>query len=479
MTYDPDNDPILERIIAGTAAKRQPLPAPETATLPANAPADLFSDMRMAAAFAQRYQEIIRYWPEAGKFLFFDGRRWTTDLPGGAFPFIREQIEHLYKTAIQCQDYEQRTAMMKAIFKLESHQRQETILSAVKVRPELIVTTADLDQHPMLMTCNNGTLDLATGTLRPSRAEDLLTRMTPIEYRPFNDCPVFEKFLDRILDGNQEVISFLQRFIGYCLTGMTTEQVLLFLYGTGSNGKTVLANVIGALIGDYGSTAESDLLMAQENRGSTNDVAKLRGSRLVKVSEFDDGEKLAEARIKTLTGGDPVTCRFLFREFFTYTPTYKILLIGNHKPKVRGTDHGIWRRLLLLNFNVTIQEGEKDPHLPSKLLAELPGILSWAVQGCLEWQQQGLAAPAEVRAATTDYRKSEDTFEQWIDECCTRSADQVAGATELLHSFIEYSKWKATSTNKFARMLKEADSPVKDIVVSIAGEVSECQQEID
>jgi putative DNA primase/helicase len=196
--------------------------------------------------------------------------------------------------------------------------------------------------------------------------------------------------------------------------------------------------------------------MSRDNRSSTNDVAALRGSRLVKVSEFDDTERLAEAQIKTLTGGDPVSCRFLYCESFTYTPTYKILLIGNHKPKVRGTDHGIWRRLHLLNFGVTIPEEERNPHLQDELLAELPGILAWSVQGCLDWQVKGLAAPDAVKAATEEYRHSEDVFQLWVDECCVTGNQHVTPAAELLVSFIEYSKLRGTSTTKFGRMLSDA-----------------------
>jgi putative DNA primase/helicase len=424
--------------------------------LPVSVMADMYTDMRMAAAFAGMFKEDIRYWMEIGKWLIFDGRRWTTDAPGGAFPFVRRMIEVLYRNAMDCTDFVQRADMLKAIMKLEAHPRQETILAAARTRPELIITAAELDQHSMLITVNNGTIDLHTGTLQPHRAEDFMTRLVPIAFDQNAQCPLFLTFLERIFDGNHHIIDYLQRFAGYCLTGLTGEQVLLFLYGLGCNGKTVLANVLGALLGDLASTATADLLMARDNRSASNDIAALRGSRLVKVSEFDDGERLAESQIKTLTGGDPVTCRFLYQEHFTYTPTYKILLIGNHKPKIRGTDYGIWRRLHLLNFHVTIPEDERDPHLQDKLIAELPGILAWTVQGCLDWQRIGLDPPEEIKAATADYRKSEDIFDQWLDDCCVKGDHLITLASDLLESFITFSKWKGTTPNRMGRMLAEA-----------------------
>lgn len=454
----------LKRQADASAAKKKPetkntsvvTSENQSENLPVSVVADQFTDMRLAAVFAGMFRAELRYWPEVGKWLVFDGRRWTTDAPGGAFPFIRRMIEELYGRALACTDYAQRGDMLKAILKLEDHPRQKTILDAAKVRPELIVPSADLDRRHMLLTVTNGTIDLETGVLRDSRAGDLITRMTPIEFDTKAECPKFMAFLSRIFDGNENVIRYLQRFAGYCLTGMTGEQILLFFYGLGANGKSVLANILDALLGDYASTAGSDLLMARGDRSSTNDVAALRGSRLVKVSEFDDGEKLAEAQIKTLTGGDPVTCRFLYCENFTYIPTYKILLIGNHKPKVRDNGHGIWRRLQLLPFEVIIPEEERDADLQDKLLEELPGILAWAVQGCLKWQEVKLSRPQEIKDATDEYKKSEDIFELWIDDCCTRGAEFVTPVADLLTSFIDYSKWKGTTLTKLGRMLSDA-----------------------
>ncbi len=440
--------PNIEPILALTEGRE--------AAFPVTVVADMFTDTRMAAALAQMVKGKLWYWAEIGKYLVFDGQRLTTDAPGGAFPFMLQLIEDLYKQALACSDYAMRCDMLKAAMKIEAHARQESILASAKHRPEIIVSSSQLDQHKMLLTVNNGTINLETGQLQASSAGDFMTRMTSIEYNQNAKSPMWLAFLNRIFDGDKEVIGFIRRFVGYCLTGMTTEQVLVFLYGTGCNGKSVFANVLSALLGDYASTAGADLLMARDNRNATNDIAALRGSRLVKVSEFDDGSRLAEAQIKTLTGGDPVTARFLYHENFTFVPTFKIVLIGNHHPKVRDTGHGIWRRIILVNFDVTIPEDERDPDLQEKLYAELPGILEWAVQGCLEWQQVGLKPPKSVLTATNDYRKAENIMSQWLEECCVRGDGMSALAPVLLKSFIEFSGWRNTTPQKLGRMLSDA-----------------------
>ncbi|ABK98984.1 DNA primase family protein [Pelobacter propionicus] len=424
--------------------------------LPVSNAGDQFTDLRLSERFAAMFRDQLRYWSESGKWLAFDGRRWTTDAPGGGFPFIRELLKNLYRKALYNSDFLVRTEELKALLKLEAHPRQATLLEACKQRPELSVASAELDRHPMLLTVLNGTIDLESGALLPHDPANFLTRLVFIEYDPTAECPKFLAFLDRIFASDKEIISYIQRFAGYCLTGLTGEQVLLFFYGLGANGKSVLANVFRALCGDYASTAGAELLMVRDRRSPTNDLAGLRGSRLVVVSEFDDGERLAEAQIKQLTGEDAISCRFLYGEFFSYVPQFKPLLIGNHRPKIRGTDHGIWRRFHLVSFNVVIPPEERDPHLQKKLLQELPGILAWAVRGCLDWQRQGLNPPESVKAAVTEYRQAEDVFGQWIAEYCHRDVGMTAPAAALLRSFAEFSGWRNVTTTKFGRMLTDA-----------------------
>jgi putative DNA primase/helicase len=415
---------------------------------------DLFTDTRVSKYFSELYSNELRYWTDAAKWLVNNGALWSTNVPGSAYPYIKGMIKQLYLIGQQIEDPKKRVEFISNILKLESHTRQTTLLTAAQFIPELVIKSDQLDQHPMLLNVRNGTIDLNTGVLRAHSSKDFITKLINVDYCTENQCPTFLDFLNHIFESNQDLIRYLQRYIGYCLTGRTDEQVLLFLHGTGENGKTTLANIVESLLFDYAITGGSASLLKQDNRTATNDIAAFFGARLVKISEFNDGERLDEARIKTLTGGDRITCRFLYQEYFSYTPSYKIMLIGNHKPKVRGCDHGIWRRIHLLPFKVTIKE-EKDKGLPSKLINELPGILAWAVQGCLEWQKIGLQPPPEVLAEVAEYRRSEDIFQQWLDECCVLSEKHQTAASELHESFVSYSNWQQISINKFGRMLAE------------------------
>ncbi len=415
----------------------------------------IFTDMRVAQAFADLMGGKIRYFQESRKWIVYDNTRWTTDAPGGPFPLLKEVIKGLRSRLSEINDPDDLKKAMKQLLTLESHKKQVDIINAASKIPALIVFGNQLDADPWLLNCQNGTLDLKTGELRDHRPDDLITRQAPVEYDPDAQCPLFLKFLDRIFDWNPNLIKYLQRFIGYCLTGLTIEQILLFFYGTGKNGKSVLLNVILALLGDYASTAGSGLLMSRDGRAATNDIAGLRGNRVVSVSEFDEGEKIAEAQVKTLTGGDAMACRFLYGEFFSYVPTFKIILAGNHKPRIRGRDLGIWRRFHLVPFSVTIPEEERDPQLFDKLKSELPGIMAWAVRGCLDWQKQGINPPQEVLAGTEEYRRGEDIFQNWLDDECVQGIQYQETTSALLFSFKSYSGWKNISIQKFGRMLRE------------------------
>lgn len=413
----------------------------------------ILTDSRVSEYFSALFESCIRYWPASKKWLIYNGSRWSTEIPGGPYPFIRDMIRRFYKIGHAINADKERVAYLQNLLKLEGHQRQTTILSAVQYIPSIVIDSDSLDCNPMFLNVRNGTLDLLTGQLRPHNSKDFITKLIDIEYKPDSECPEFIRFLNRILSGNHHFISYIQRFFGYCLTGRTDEQVMLFLYGEGANGKTTLANVIEALLGDLAITAGADLLMYRDNRNASNDWAALRGARLVKVSEFDDGERISEAQLKTATGNDRISCRFLYGEHFTYIPTYKILLLGNHKPRILGRDYGIWRRIHLLPFRIMIPKDERDPNLFSRLLEEMPGILAWAVKGCLAWQEVGLAPPDEVQQEIEQYRKSEDVFMQWLDDCCNTGCEFQASASSLFDSFVKFTNWRHMTPQKFGRLL--------------------------
>jgi putative DNA primase/helicase len=264
------------------------------------------------------------------------------------------------------------------------------------------------------------TIELKTGVNRPARREDMCTKIAAVA--PKNTAiPVWNEFLDRITDRDIELRDYLQRVAGYCMTGHTVEHVLFFLYGTGANGKSVFVNTLTAIWGTYAAVAPMTTFMASHTDQHPTDLAMLRGVRLVVAQETEIGRYWAEARIKSITGGDPITARFMRADFFTYTPQFKLIIVGNHKPALRNIDEAIRRRIHLVPFTVTIPPAERDKNLFDKLKTEWPGILQWAVEGSLAWRKAGLAPPHAVTAATDEYLAEEDAVARWIDECCNTS----------------------------------------------------------
>ena len=237
---------------------------------------------------------------------------------------------------------------------------------------------------------------------------------------PRGDCPRFLAFLNRITGGDAALVSYLQRVLGYALTGVTREHALFFAYGTGANGKSVLLSTVAGILGEYHRTAPIETFVASNGDRHPTDLAGLRGARLVTATETEEGRRWAEARIKQLTGGDTVSARFMRQDFFEYRPAFKLVIAGNHKPSLRSVDEAIRRRFHMIPFAVTIPADERDVELVEKLKAEWPGILAWLIEGCLEWQAEGLRPPQAVLEATDAYLSAEDAIAAWIDDRCER-----------------------------------------------------------
>jgi len=255
---------------------------------------------------------------------------------------------------------------------------------------------------------------------------------------PGGDCPQWKRFLFRITNQNPELESYLQRVAGYCATGSTRAQALFFGHGTGANGKGVFINTTAGVLGPYATGVPIETLMASRNSSERHptDLAGLRGARMVSTAEVEKGGRWAESKIKQLTGGDPITARFMRGNFFTFIPQFKLVIAGNHRPALRSVDEAIRRRFHLVPFTVTIPASERDPDLCEKLKSEYPGILAWIIQGCLAWQREGLNPPACVREATQEYFTEEDAQGSWISECCVLGAQYMTLSTEL------YLSWK-------------------------------------
>lgn len=387
------------------------------------------TDIANARRLVRRHGCAIRFTPERG-WLFWDGRRWVVDDLNQVAGLAKETACSIFDDLRQAGD--DQSVLFNWARRSQSAERIRAMLYLAQSEPGIPMRWTDLDIDPWLLNCANGTVDLRlrASTLRPHRREDRLSRIVPINYDPDAACPQWQAFLERIIP-TAAVREYVQRAVGYSLTGHTGEQCLFFAYGRGANGKTVLFEIVTALTGEYTVAANIETFTVQRQRGIPNDIARLAGARVVTVSETEDGQRLREALIKDLTGGDTITARFLNREFFDFRPRFKLWIRGNHKPQIRGTDDGIWRRIQLIPFVVTIPPSERDPSLLDKLRLELPGILSWAVRGCKEWQQNRLKPPQAVTAATTEYREDMDILGAFIAERCVIESAATVRAGEL------------------------------------------------
>jgi len=345
----------------------------------------------------------------------------------------------------------------------ESHKKLKDMLSRAATVAGASIMPAMLDADPWLLNVKNGTLDLHTGELRPHRREDFITKLAPVVYDASQDCPTFLAFMNRIFADNQQLIGFVQRFVGYTLSGITVERVFLILFGAGRNGKSTLMGVIRDMLGHYATQTAADTLMVKRNEGIPNDIARFKGARFVSATESDEGRHLAEGLIKRMTGGEDVlTARFMRAEFFDFRPEFKLWLATNHRPVIRGTDPAIWDRIMLIPFEVRIPDEEVDRDLPVKLRAELPGILTWAVRGCLEWQRNGLQPPQEVRAAVESYREDMDRLGDFITECCTvgtRCQSRASALYDLYKTWCALNGEEAMNQTRFGRQLTDRGYP--------------------
>ncbi len=323
-------------------------------------------------------------------------------------------------------------------------------------KSDLAIGPEELDTDPWLFNVENGTIDLRTGKMREHRKEDFITKLAPVVFDPAATCPRWEKFLRTIFQGKEDLVGYVQRLVGCCLTGVVEEHMLPFLYGTGANGKSTLCETVLKLMGpDYAMKAAPDLLMAKRGETHPTDRADLFGKRFVACIETEEGRRMAEALTKELTGGDRVRARRMREDFWEFTPTHHVWLAGNHKPAITGADHGIWRRVKLIPFDVVIPEDQQDKKLPAKLVAELPGILNWAIAGCLAWQRDGMQEPEIVRAATAEYSTEMDEVGQFIEEHCELGPDLMAPATELYEAFLKQTGNTRISQQTFGSRLRQ------------------------
>ena len=397
-----------------------------------------------------------------GGWLLWNGRRWEWDQRRQIGAIIRDTLNAI-KDEPPVMGPPRRDGTMENLTEkwhkaCRTDARRAALANVGTMTMEISVILDELDQHPWLINCLNGTIDLRTGSICDARREDLLTQWTPVRFDPAAECPKWLAFLDRIMGSDAELVRFIQRAVGYSLTGSTREQMVFFLWGTGANGKSTFLEVLRALIGDYASSTAASTFMASKDQTVRNDLAGLRSARFVSASETSEGGILDEALIKQLSGDEMISARFLYSEYFEYRPQYKIWLATNHKPIIKQQTHAIWRRIALVPFTVKIPDEEQDKGLGLALLQELPGVLNWALAGCRDWLEHGLQRPAQVLAATDSYRQEMDSLGGFISEHCNLGKFRFVEASKLYDAYVRWAEStneRTASQQKFGRQMRE------------------------
>lgn len=414
------------------------------------------TDAGNAETMADLFGNTLRYDHRRRSWLIWKGHRWERDKSGEIDRLALESVRTKEKKAAELTDQDKRTKSLKWALASESQSRLSALVNIARSIYPIATAGDSWDKDNWVIGCLNGVVDMHTGELRPGRPDDLITLSTKINYNPQAQAPRFIQFLKEVFDNDSELIEFVQRAVGYSLTGEIVEHVMFLCWGKGANGKSTLLNAIRAAIGEY--SANTPFSTFELNQSSqTNDIAALEGRRFVTASETSEAKRLNEARVKAISGGDPVTARYLFGEYFTYQPTYKVWLAMNHKPVITGTDDGIWRRIRLIPFTVSFK-GREDKALAHTLETELEGILTWAVQGALKWQADGLTEPQAVTVATDEYRQESDILAGFLEDCTTEQAGAEIKAGNLYKAYQEWCKengMKELNNTVFGRQMKE------------------------
>jgi putative DNA primase/helicase len=409
---------------------------------------ELRTDVGNARRLVAAYGEVVRYAPKRKAWLTWDDSRWVPDERINIEMRAKDVIRNRYREATEIREEDTRKKSIEHALQSERLERIRAMVELAKSEPGMCVEPEQLDSNPLLFNCENGTIDLETGELREHRKSDFITKKAPVVFDPTARDSLWEDHIRHVTRGNAELAEYLQRLAGYCLTGLTEEEIVLLFVGGGGTGKTTHLEALKAMMGDYAATADFEsFLQTNQSRGPRNDLARLAGARLVCASEVPAGRRFDEVTVKQLTGGDTVTARFLHREHFEYRPQFKICLAANHRPSVRDDDPAIWRRLKVVPFDHAVQKPKKkrkayfqDP------LGAGPAILAWSVEGALKWQRDGLQEPEVVREATQEYRSEIEVFSQFVGDCCVEGSEQWAPSVQLIS---RYQDWSQSNGYKF------------------------------
>ncbi len=393
----------------------------------AEAPA--FSEENLALQFATRHAGDARFVAAWNRWLLFDGAQWKFDETRETYSLARKLCREVASTANKSRDAKT----------LASAKTRAAVVSLAGEDRRLAASVDQWDANPWLLNTPAGVVDLRTGKMREHRPGDYMTKMTTVAPDAACLTPLWSKFQATVTNHDAGLQAFKARMYGYGLTGSTEAHALFFLYGTGGNGKGVEIKTVTGILGNYCRTASMETFIASNVEQHPTDLAGLRGARLVTAVETEEGRRWNEAKIKAMTGGDTISARFMRQDFFDYVPQFKLAIAGNHKPSLQSVDEAIRRRFNLVPFTVTINKAERDPQLAEKLKAEWPGILQWMIDGCVQWQAQGLAAPEAVTKATDEYLAAEDVITAWLDESVVRDPNAWE-ATKAL-----FASWKASA----------------------------------
>jgi putative DNA primase/helicase len=403
-------------------------------------PLDRHTDLGNARRFVKKHGRDVRFVPEWGKWIVWNGFKWKIDNDGAAMRLAKETVEAMYPEALALANDGDRTQLLKHAFKSQAEARLKAMVSLAESEAPVVLAAHKLDADSWLLGVQNGVVNLKTGQFRPARQEDMITKRAEVAFDAAAKCPEWLKFLATVTGDDADLQSYLQRVMGYTLTGSVREEVLFVLYGTGSNGKSTFRETVHSLLGDYALAADAGLLIERKNPGgATPELARLKGRRLISINETSENDHLNEARVKFITSQDKITARSLYQDFFDFDPSHKAFLTTNHKPIIRGADIGIWRRIHLLPFTVAIRADKVERDFRERrLMPELPGILNWALAGLAAYREQGLNPPVAVSASTQEYRSDMDVVGQWIAERCEQDPNARV-PTSLAYD--DYSRW--------------------------------------
>lgn len=414
----------------------------------------------IALEFTRLHKDNLRFDHTRGSWYHWNGTAWRRDETKLAFSWSRNVCRRKAKEAGLFG--KQLASASKAAF-------ASAVERFAQADQELSVTSAIWDKNPFLLGTPDGVLDLRSCQLRPASPQDHITKLTAVGPAPTPHCPNWLAFLEQATNGDKDLIRFLRSWCGYTLTGSTKEHALLFIYGPGGNGKSVFLNTLSGILGEYCKQSAMDTFTASPSDKHPTDLAMLQGARLVAASETDEGRSWAEARIKQMTGGDPISARFMRQDFFTYTPEFKLMVVGNHKPVLHNVDDAARRRFNIVPF--IHKPTAPDRNLEEKLKAEWPAILRWMAEGCMDWQQNGLCRPKVVVEATAEYFETQDTFGQWLNERCVLDPQRSTKPSDLLKDFQEWCRENGEdiSDNKRLRGMLERTTGIRYVRKRLGG----------